>query len=518
MFLVLYGLDAMRSPRIAVLSVVSFLCAMVLMGHPAFAVDEDDVQAAALAGEDSKRQAVIIKMEGMITPLSGAIWKRKYTEALEQNPDVIILHIDSPGGYLSTTMQMVDMLQRTEGIETVAYIDHEAISGAALTALAADRIIIAPGARIGDAGLIVEGDDSAYRYADAKARSLLIAQVRTIAETAGRPPALAEAMVDKDAVVFEAQHKTDRTRAFFTEDEWKSLKNADQWEKGKPVFEAKENRFLTLGGRRAVELGLANAQAEDIDELAEVLNVETPITAIRPSGLDTAVVILNDPIVTGLLLVVGLGALLFELSAPGISIGGLVSILCFGTFFWSRFLGGTAGWLEVMLFALGLVFIALEFFVIPGFGIAGISGVAMLLTSLVMASRHVMLPESARDLQQFGVSLFTVLVSLFACVVIGMLIITFSKDIPGPLGRIALQPPTAEELSITAVTAQPEEPGWAIVQIGDLGRTLSALRPSGKAQFGDELIDVVTEGDFVDPDQPIRVIKKNGTRVVVRQA
>ena len=209
---------------------------------------------------------------------------------------------------------------------------------------------------------------------------------------------------------------------------------------------------------------------------------------------------------------------MFELSAPGVGIGGIVSTLCFGTFFWSRFLGGTAGWLEVMLFLLGLCFIAMEFFVIPGFGVAGISGGGMLLVSLVMASRHVVMPESARDLHQLGVSVGTVLVSLVACVVIIMLFFTFSKTLPGPLGRIALQPPTAEELSLAPAASVPDEPGWAIVQTGDLGRTLSALRPSGKAMFGDETVDVVTEGDFVDPDQPVRVIKKSGTRVVVRQA
>ncbi|QEG39518.1 NfeD family protein [Roseimaritima ulvae] len=501
-------------------SVLRTACGLVLWGLllQSGPVAGQEGAGNAEAGQAGGRKALIIDIEGVITPLSGAIWKRKYEEAKSQDPDIIILRIDSPGGYLSTTMELVDMLQRSSDVETVAYIEHEAISGAALTALAADKIVLSPTARFGDAGLIVEGDDSAFRYADAKARSALVAQVRTIAETAGRPPALAEAMVDKDSVVFEATHREDDRRAYFTEDEWKSLKDVEQWERGKPVFESKENRFLTLSGRRAVELGLANGNVDDTEALARLLNAEYPITEVRPGKLDTAVVILNDPIVTGLLLIVGLGALVFELSAPGLGIGGILSTLCFGTFFWSRFLGGTAGWLEVMLFLLGLVFIAMEFFVIPGFGIAGVSGIGMLLVSLVMASRHVVMPESARDLQQLGVSVGTVLVSLLACVVIIMLFFTFSKTLPGPLGRMALQPPTAEELSLAPAASVPEEPGWAVVQAGDLGRTLSALRPSGKAMFGDEAVDVVTEGDFVDPDQPVRVIKKSGTRVVVRQA
>ncbi len=458
----------------------------------------------------------MIELEGVITPLSGAIWQRKFEQAQQQNVDTIILRIDSPGGYLSTTLELVDMLQRADEVRTVAYIDQEAISGAALTALAADEIFLAADARFGDAGLIVEGDDSAFRYADAKARSILVAQVRTIAETAGRPPALAEAMVDKDSVVFEATHKEDGRRAFFTEDEWVSRKDADQWNRGKPVFESKKNRFLTLSGRRAAELGLANGNAASPRELAEAIGVQYPVEKMETGVLDTTVVILNNPLVTGLLLIVGLGALLFELSAPGISIGGILSTLCFGAFFWSRFLGGTAGWLEVLLFLLGLAFIAMEIFVIPGFGIAGISGIGMLVVSLVMASRHVLVPESARDLEQLGVSVVTVLAAMAVCAVLLLAFMSFSQNLPGPLGRIALEPPTAEELSFAPAAAVPQEPGWAKIQEGDLGRTLSALRPSGKAQFGEDPVDVVTEGDFVDPDQPIRVVKRSGTRVVVR--
>lgn len=472
-------------------------------------------------GADSAgRQAIGIPIEGMINPLRGAIWMRKFDEAVAAQPDVIVLLIDSPGGYVSTTMQFVEKIERTPDIEVVAFIQNEAISGAALLALSADRIIIAEGAQIGDAGLIVEGPDSQFRYADAKARSALVSQVRTIAETAGRPPALAEAMVDKDAEVFVAVHKEDGRQAFFTEAEWKSLPDADQWRRGKPVFESKKNRFLTLSGRRAVELGLANASAEDVPELTEVLEVRAPIAIVEPSKLDGAVVILNDPIVTGLLLILGFGALLFELSAPGIGIGGIFSTICFGTFFWSRFLGGSAGWLEVLLFLMGLFFIGLEFFVIPGFGVAGVTGGGMLIVSLVLASRHVVLPESSRDLQQLGISVGSVLVSLLACIVIGMVLISYSRTLPGPLGRLALQPPRPDELTVRAtdVDGEPTEdaPAWALIEVGMIGRTLGPLRPAGRVQFGEHVVDVITEGDFIDSDCNVRVHRKSGTRIIVR--
>lgn len=487
------------------------------LGDPQNGQLQIDPDHAEQEPQPRSRTAVAFKLEGMISPLSGAIWQRKFQEALDQRPDVIILQIDSPGGYLSTTMELVDMLHRAQGVETVAFIDHEAISGAALTALAADKIVIAPGARIGDAGLIVEGADSAFRYADAKARSDLVARVRTIAQKAGRPAALAEAMVDKDAVVIEARHRQDDRQAFFTEDEFASLPDAEQWVAGKQVFESKANRFLTLDGRRAVELGLANGNATDLESLADVLEVAQPIQVIPQNRIDIALVILNSPIITGLILIIGVGALLFELGAPGIGIGGLVATLCFGTFFWSRFLGGTAGWLEVMVFVLGLTFLAMELFVLPGFGVFGVAGLGMVSVALVMASRHVLLPESARDLQQLGTSVGTVAAVLVGGGVLLIAFLSFAENLPGPLRRLTLQPPSSGGQSMATAIPQTVEAGWSVVQVGEEGVAISTLRPAGKVQFGQHMVDVITEGDFIDADQRVRVIQKSGTRIVVRQ-
>ena len=118
--------------------------------------------------------------------------------------------------------------------------------------------------------------------------------------------------------------------------------------------------------------------------------------------IDTLVYLLNTGVVTFLLIVIGLIALTVELGAPGIGIGGLTSLLCFSLFFWSRFLGGTSGWLEVTLFVVGLIFIGAELFVIPGFGVAGVGGIALVLGSLVMASRRFLIPENSEQLTGLG--------------------------------------------------------------------------------------------------------------------
>ncbi len=461
---------------------------------------------------------MIIPLHEDINPLSGALLSRKFKEAVDSGVDVIILDIHSPGGYTYVTFELMDMILDTKNVETVAFIEKDAISGAALISLACDKIIMYPDARIGDAGEIVMGEDGAFRYTEAKSRSVLAQKVRDTAAATGRPIALAEKMTDKDMVVFPATHKTDGKIRYFSDKEWESFEDSDDWERGKPIREAGEEMFFTANGRRAAELGIADVTVESRQELADVLGVKTPIPVKERTWVDTLVFILNSGFVTFLLLVIGMVALVIELGAPGLGVGGLTSMLCFGLFFWSRFLGGTAGWLEVTLFALGLAFIAAEMFVIPGFGVAGISGIVLTLGSLVMASRRFLVPTSGEDLTSLGFDVLTVVGAFAGFIVAILLLANYIGEIPG-LSRLTLKPQVAVEAGAAVDPSTPPAmlPGWQQVNIGDVGTTLSPLRPSGKMQFGDYTVDVVTEGDFVEAGLDVRVIGKQGARVIVRQ-
>lgn len=483
----------------------------IASGVPMLATAEN-VQAA----EAATRTAVIIPLHEDINPLSGALLQRKFADAVESGVDVIILDIHSPGGWTAVTFELMDMVLDAKDVETVAFIEKDAISGAALLSLACDRIIMLPDARIGDAGEIVMGKDGAFRYTEAKSRSVLAQKVRDTAEATGRPVALAEKLVDKDMVVFEATHKIDGNTRLFSDKEWKAFQDVDQWERGKPIREAGEEMFFTTNGRRAVELGMANETIESRDQLADALGVREPIPVKRQTWVDTLVLFLNSGIVTFLLIVIGLVALVIEFGAPGLGVGGLTSVLCFSLFFWSRFLGGTAGWLEVTLFAVGLAFIAAEVFVIPGFGVAGIGGIALTMTSLVMASRRVLVPENAADLTSLGYDVLTVVGAFVGFLITIMVLANYIGEVPG-LSRLTLKPPVAIE-GVAVVDADSEAliPGWQRVSVGEVGRALSPLRPSGKMQVADYTVDVVTEGDFVESGLDVKVIGKQGAKVVVR--
>ena len=195
-------------------------------------------------GQAAERTAVIIPLHEDINPLSGELLKRKFNQAVESGVDVIILDIHSPGGYTYVTFELMDLITDAKDVETVAFIQKDAISGAALLSLACDKIIMLPDARMGDAGEIVMGADGAFRYTEAKSRSVLAQKVRDTAKATGRPIALAEKMVDKDMVVYHATHKTNGETRYISSKEWDSLKDVDDWVKGKPVREAGKGNVL----------------------------------------------------------------------------------------------------------------------------------------------------------------------------------------------------------------------------------------------------------------------------------
>ncbi len=480
----------------------------------AFAMVMVPIVAQPPADPPPQRRAVIIPMREDINPISGALLKRRFQQAIDDGTDVIILDIESPGGWTAVTFELMDMVAEADTVETVALIEKDAISGAALLSLACDRILMRPDARIGDAGEIVMGPDGAFRYTEAKSRSVLAQKVRDAATATGRPAVLAEKMTDRSMVVYDATNRQTGERKLLSNRDLESMPDAEDWDRGPVIREAGADAFLTLNGARAVELGLADTLVDSREDVFRVLNVAQPVPVLDRTWLDTVVFLLNTGVGTFLLIFLGLAALGVELSAPGLGIGGLVSVLCFGLFFWSRFLGGTSGWLEVILFVSGLLFIAAEVFVIPGFGVAGLSGLALTVVSLIMASRRVTWPVAGGNWNDLGVDVLTVLGAFvgFAVVIIGLA--AFFGQIPG-LSRLTLHPPVAD--GSDWIDDAPAPAG--LPPVGQSGVARSPLRPGGRATFGDAVpIDVVTEGDYIDSGQPIRVIAVQGNRVVVRSA
>ncbi len=481
------------------------LLTLLLVGQDAVAQDQPL----------SRNTAVIIRLDGAIMPFTKPYLERKLNEAKKDAVDIVILEIDSPGGELHTSLQIAQMLSDVDWAETVAYVPssamYGALSGAAFAALGCNRIIVGERAEIGDAGIIESDGNSPFRYAPEKLRTDVVAKIRDVAEAQGHPAALAEAMVDKDIDVYRVRNTRTDEETYMTEEDLADAEDAEDWEKGRPVKESLGANFFEVNGKRAAELGLAESNAESREELFEQLDVVGTPKVVKWATVDTVVLVLNHPLVTALLFIVGLVALYIEMSSPGIGMGILTAGLCFALFFWSRFLGGTADWLELVLFLAGLAFLGVELFVLPGFGIAGLTGMLLLGASLILAGQDFVIPETDADMATLTRSLSVLMGSVLTFFILAAFMNRYFGALP-VLGHLTLRPPSDREGAADDVASD------MAVAVGDTGRADSALRPAGRARFGRQMLDVMTDGDFVDAGTAIRITRISGRRVFVEKA
>lgn len=228
----------------------------------------------------------------------------------------------------------------------------------------------------------------------------------------------------------------------------------------------------------------------------------------RPTWVDITVEYLNWWLITGLLLVVGLTGLYMEAMAPGHGVGGLLAATCFLLLFWSHFLGGTAGWLAVLLFLSGLALIAVEILLLPGSVVPGLAGSTLILVSLVLACQGFLIPQTVQQLHTLAGTMAMVLVSC-GIFVVAAVVITRRMDSLPLLNRLTLAPPD------DPATDKPAAGSNAGPAVGDLGIAHTPLRPGGKGRFGERAIDVLACGDFLDRGTPIRVVRVTGNQILV---
>lgn len=482
-----------------------------------YGLGTESLREAPRQSADANRPT-LIEVQGVIAHELSAFLKRQIDRAVESGTKVIIFEINSPGGLLYDSIDLATSIADLDklGIRTVAYVPKEAISGAAIIALGCDEIYLDLNAKIGDAGPVEIQNGGAFARAPEKILSYLTESLRQLAERKKRPPAVAIAMCDKDLEVYEVVHKTRGTRWFMSEEE---LRAADgEWTQGKIVSEARGNLLLTVGGQRAYELLIAEAPVKDIDELKARLGIAPDVALIRAQRIwiDDFVFFLNRPGVVGLLFFIAIICVYLELHLMT-GILGLISALCLILFFWSKWLGGTADSLEILLFLFGLVCVAMEIFVLPGAGVFGVTGVLAIAASLVMASQTFNIVDEGQNLEEATRTLGTLGIALLSVGAVAMTISRFLPQIPflkhmilTPPGAVALADPNRPHL-------RPEMTVTADPLLGRIGVARTLLRPSGKAEIEGRLVEVVTEGGMIAPGRAVEVIMAQGSRIVVRE-
>lgn len=456
-----------------------------------------------------KWKAVRIDLDG---PISHTAVRQAQNLIEEQQRaglvNLVILGISSEGGSLTESISMANYLadlDPTDGIRTVAYVNEYAKSDAALIALACDQLIMHPQAELGGAG--------EYRLSREQ-----IELAREPIQTAGGPWSdrswsLVAAMIDPDLQVFRCTRPGDV--GYFCDEELEEVRKKPQgnrWQKGNEV--TKPGVPLSVTGDLAVDYHLADRTFDSFAGLKEHYGLEGDLAPLEPGWADFLVEALASPGLSALLLTIAFVSMYAELHAPGMGVGAFVATVCFLLFFWSHYLGGTATGLEIILFLAGIACLALEVFVLPGFGIFGLGGGCLVLVSLILASQTVVIPRNPSEFAELRRSLVTIASAGIGVVAVGMLLRRYLPRAP-ILSRMMLAPPEGKE---AANISRRESLVDLQDFVGARGLTTTQLTPSGKARFDDMLVDVLTDGDVLPAGTEIEVVEVHGNRVIVKAA
>ncbi len=521
--------------RVCVLSILTLLLCIALAGG-------NDGAGEAVTSEplDSNSQAITQKEPKVIKPVSAAIiickgmiddglYKsilRRSEIALEQGADYIFFEISTYGGLVKSAddISKYFILELGKKVHTVAYVTTEAISAGAMISVSCKDIIMRENTTIGDCAPIALGAKLEDVERE-KAESFIRAAFARAAEANNYPEALLKAMVSQKIEVYRVKNLETEEYEFFESDDLpKDPNKYDIKDKERVV---KDDEILTLTATKAFEYGIARAKVEDIDgaftflEERDGVVFTTEAVTLETNWSEEMVRMLNSPAATGLLFMIALLGVYMELSTPGVGLPGLVAVICFTILFGSKYLVGMANWVEVLVFFVGVLLLAIEIFVIPGFGIAGVTGMICIILGLfgiLVGNRPDELPwpKTDFDWELFSSGAIGLSLGFFGFLFLAMLLAKYLPKFE-LFSSLVLAPSTPRgkrEVQIS-ITAPPETESMR-VNVGDAGEVVLPLRPVGSARFGDAIVDVVTEGAFLKKGTKVKIVEIHGNRVVVR--
>src|SRR5688572_28730172 len=422
----------------------------------------------------SKAVVYVAPVEGIIDLGLAPFVRRVVEEAEKSGAAAVILKINTFGGRVDAAVLIRDTLLGAK-VKTVAFIDKRAISAGALISLACHVIAMGDGGTIGAATPVqVGGQRTGTQPTDEKTLSYVRKEFRSTAEFRKRPPLIAEAMVDPDVAI------------------------PGLIDKGK---------LLTLTTNEALEHKLADFRGDTVEEVLKHLGLEgAEVRSVSENWAEQLVRFLTHPILSSLLMTVGMLGIIVELRTPGFGVPGALGITSLALFFWGHWLVRLAGWEEILLVLVGLVLLAVELFVMPGFGITGILGIQGLLAGLTLS-----LSGAGATVEIVIGAITRVAVSLLVALAASVVLLRFLPQ--RPFGRQLVL-----HRGLGADTGSASAPESDRQWLGKQGTAVSPLRPAGIADIDGKRVDVVSQGEWIDAGAPITVIRVDGNRIVVRHA
>ena len=427
-----------------------------------------------VSAEEDKTRILFGEIKSNIDPRTNRYTKLLIEEANNDNYDLVIIEMDTYGGAVNDAD---DIRTRILDFNKPIYvwINKDAASAGALISIACDSIYMSSGASIG-AATVVSGDGT---QAPDKYQSYMRSIMRSTAEAKGRDPKIAEAMVDQDI-------KVDSV--------------------------SQEGKVITFSTKEAIEFGFCDAELNSIDEIMTRQNINNyEIVKFDIGSTENIISFFLNPIISSILILLIIGGLYFELQTPGVGFPIIASIAALVLYLIPYYLNGIAENWEIVLFFIGIVFIALEVFVIPGFGIFGILGLFTSIGALIL----IMLNNDMFDFT-FVVSKDIVNASL------SVLISVFAFGILILFGGIRFTDSHAFK-KISLAETQNSDLGYVSKKysdnlIGKNGKAFTVLRPSGKILINDEIYDATSSGEFIEKNTKVKVISNEGSNLKVKKS
>jgi membrane-bound serine protease (ClpP class) len=427
--------------------------------------------------QDTVQKTLVYKFD-IKKEIAPPVWhttKLALEEAVEKQADIILIEMSTYGGLLESADSIRTKILNSP-IPVFVFINHNAASAGALIALACDSIYMTTGSSIGAATVV----DQAGQVVPDKYQSYMRAMMRSTAEANGRDPNIAQAMVDPRIEI-------------------------------EGVIDS--GSVLTFTASEAVKNGYCEGIAENTEEVLRLAGItDYEIVEQELTVMDNVFSFLINPVVSGILIMVIVGGIYFELQAPGIGFASVIAILAALLYFAPLYLEGLAEHWEILVFVIGIVLIIVEIFAIPGFGVAGISGIFLVIAGLTLAMiENVGFDFRPVNFDKLISSFFLVIISIFISIIASYFV---TKSLFGRnkmFGSLALETVQSAEEGYTTSDSKYRE------MLGKKGIAHTILRPAGKVMIGGEVYDATALTGYIEKGEAIEVARYETMQLFVRK-
>ena len=435
----------------------------------------------AMISVSTAKVVYVVPIQGTIDLGLPPFIERVISTAENNNADGVIFDIDTFGGRVDAATQIKDALLDAN-LMTVAFVNRRAISAGALISLSCEKIFMTGGGTIGAATAV----DMSGKKGSEKVISYMREEMASTAEKRERNVDIAKGMVDED---LSFTHLVVEGDSVLVDD----------------LEGRKEGKLITLTTEQAIKYNMADGEVETLEGVLKILDLED--AEIRNASInwsENIVRFLTDPVVASLLMTFGFLGILFELQSPGWGIPGTFGAVCLALSLGASTIAELATMTDLLIIMVGLVLLLVEGFLIPGFGIAGIAGIAVLLWGLY----ELLIPDIPVSHDVYSRALDGLTIGILGGII--ALVLLFRLMIKTKFWH-----------KLTSPGVESKEAGYTISIgiedcVGKSGKTVTDLRPSGWINVENQKIFVVTEGEYVEKDQPVKILSVDGNRVVVR--